>query len=350
MNNYLYKFIKEGRKGNNKGFDYTIDELNKHIKIWNSRYYLIFAFSGVGKSKFVYHQHIFNVIDQQINNNIVDNLCIDLYSLEIGAVTIKGVMLIFYLHKYHNIITDLNQLFSYENKLPEKVMNIIESKETLNYMNKFDKYLNIYTRLTFPTLINNTNNQLKDLGEIKVENKVIKSFKPNSKKYLYQIIIDHISLTSLLPNKNRYETIGIISKYLFAIRDITGVTPVVIQQVKHDKTKKPEDLVSPDHEHLRDSPETFNDCDIGVAIGSPFKHKIKNFKGYKIYPAMSAAQGLQDRFRFVEIKKSRYSGGANYAIPTFFIGETSEYLNIPKPLDLTEKKYIQINNLKKTYD
>ena len=110
-----------------------------------------------------------------------------------------------------------------------------------------------------------------------------------------------------------------------------------------------EEIVSPDHEDLRDSPETFNDCDIAIAIGNPYKHKIRNFNGYKIYPAIDAVDGLQDRFRFVEIRKNRYGSGANRIIPCLFIGETSEYKNIKKPLELTKEYYLKISNLMRTY-
>ena len=349
MNNHLFEFIENGRKGNNKGFDYSIERLNKYIKIWNGRYYLIFAYSGVGKSKFAYHQHIFNVIDQQIRNNIVENLHIDLYSLEISPVTVRGIMLIFYLRKYHNIITDTNQIFSYENKIDDKLLKIINDKKTLKYMEEVEKYINIYTRLTFSTLINNTEKYLKTIGNLHKENNKIKSFDKKYNKYLYQIIIDHISLIDNINGKSKYESIGIISKYLFAIRNITGLTPVVIQQANHDNKKKLEDRLSPEHKDLRDNKETFNDSDIAIVVGSPFLHKIKNFNGYKIFPAIDAGKGLQDRFRVIELRKNRYGGGGNRGQPVLFIGETSEYIDIKDSLKLTEKDYLKINNLKKKY-
>ena len=348
LNNTL-RYIEDGKKGDNIGYTYSVDKLNKYIKIWQGRYYLIFALSGVGKSKFVYHQHIFNVIDQQINDNTMDNLHIDLYSLEISPVTVMGIMLIFYLKKYKNILTDTNQLFSYEGTINDKLQKYINDENTLEYMNKFESYLTIYTTLQFPILIKNTELQLRKTGTLIKKDNLIDSYTPNNSKQLYQIIIDHISLIKPLKSKNLYESISVVSKYLFAIRDLVKITPVIIQQVKTNRSKKPEEMLLPGHEDLRDSPETFQDCDIGVVIGNPFYHKIKYYNGYKIYPAIDAAQGLQDRFRIIEIRKSRYSSGANHTIPVLFVGEASMYANIKEPLELKEPDYIKINNIKKTF-
>lgn len=350
--NSTFSFINNGRKGNNTGFNYSIDKLNNHVKIWEGRYYLIFALSGVGKSKFVYHQHIFNVIDQQINQNIVENLHIDLYSLEISPVTVMGIMIIYYLQKYKNIITDTNQLFSFENKIPDNLYQIINSNEVKEYVQNINKYLTIYTSLNFPGLINNTEKYLKSSGTmIKSDNNHILSYTSNYDKKLYEVIIDHISLSNNIGSKGKYESIGDYSRYLFAMRNLTGITPVVIQQVNPDRSRKAEDTVSPSHEDLRDNKETFNDCDIGLAIGSPFKHKITDYNGYKIYPNLGSqyGDGLQDRFRFIEIRKNRYGGGSNRTIPTEFIGETSSYFNINKPIDLTQEYYLKINNIAKTF-
>lgn len=345
------KFIENGKKGRNKGFSYSINELNRFVKIWEGRYYLIFALSGVGKSKFVYHQHIFNVIDQQINHNIVENLQIDLYSLEISPTIVTGIMMIYYLQEYKNIITDTNQLFSYDKEIYGNLYKAIHSPELKEYMSKVNNYLNIYTSLTFPQLKTNIEKSLAEKGTItKDKNGYITNYESTYKQKLYQIIIDHISLSSNIGSKTKYESIGVYSKYLFAMRNITGITPVMIQQVNPDRSRKPEDTVSPSHEDLRDNKETFNDCDIGLAIGSPFKHKIRDWKGYKIYPTTNYGEGLQDRFRFVDIRKNRYGNGANQAIPTLFIGETSSYNNLAKPDNLTQTEYLKINNIKKTYD
>ncbi len=347
--NNTFNFIDKGKSGKNIGFDYSIDKLNKYIKIWRGRYYLIFALSGVGKSKFVYHQHIFNVIDQQINHKIVDNLKIDLYSLEISPVTVIGNAIIFYLAKYKNIITDTNQLFSFDSTIPKDLYKIIQSKETQEYIKKFKTYIDIYTRLNFSILKKNTESHLQTIGTInKIEGNVSK-FVNTYDKSLYQIIIDHISLIEQVHGKNKYESIGIISRYLFAMRNIADLTPVIVQQVKPNRMKKIEDTVSPSHEDLRDSPETFNDSDIAIAIGNPFKHKIRNFNGYKIYPTIDAGQGLQDRFRFEEIRKNRYGSGANRSIASGFIGETGMYYPIKPPLELKETDYLAFNNITKTY-
>lgn len=347
--NNTFNFINKGKTGKNIGFNYSVEKLNKYIKIWRGRYYLIFALSGVGKSKFVYHQHIFNAIDQQINHNIVDNFKIDLYSLEISPVTVIGNAIIFYLSKYKNVITDTNQLFSFDSTVPEDLYKLIQAKDTQEYIGKFKTYLNIYTRLNFSILKKNTEKHLRTIGTIDKNEGNISNFVNNYDKSLYQVIIDHISLIEQINGKNKYESIGTISRYLFAMRNIADLTPVIVQQVKPNRMKKIEDTVSPSHEDLRDSPETFNDSDIAIAIGNPFKHKIRNFNGYKIYPSVNAGQGLQDRFRFLEIRKNRYGSGANRSIATGFIGETGMYNSIKPPLELKETDYLSYNNIIKTF-
>ncbi len=345
-------FIKEGRKGHNKGVRFTVSKINKYIKVWRGRYYLIFALSGVGKSKFVYDQFLFNIVDQQINHNVLDNLHIDLYSLEISPITVTGNLIIQYLEKYKNIITDLNQIFSYDNKINDGLQKHIDSLELQEFLTEAYKYIKIYTYLDFNSLVKNTTTQLEKMGTLYRRNNYIESFKPDVENYLYELIIDHVSLARLIPKHNRYETIGVISKYLFAIRDKVGLTPIIVQQVKPDRTRKPEETVSPAHEDLRDSPETYNDSDIALGIGNPSKHKITMFpdrRGYSILPSPTNPNALQDRFRFIEIRKNRYGGGENKIIPSLFIGETSNYKNIKTPKEMTTQDYLDISNIKKTY-
>ncbi len=350
MNNQnIFNFIANGKKGDNLGFNFSIEKLNKFIKIWQSKYYLIFAYSGVGKSKLTYHQFIFNVIDHQIKYNTVDELHIDLYSLEISPVTVKGIMILFYLQKYKGIVSDLGQLFSFEKPISDELNKLVNSDEIKNYVDKIDKYLTIYTHLNLNNLVKNTENYLSKNGQIIKNNNLIQDYIPNSKRRLYEIIIDHISLSENIQSKTKYESIGIYSRYLFSMRNITGLTPVIIQQANPDKTRDLKDTLLPSHEDLRDSKETFNDADIALTIGSPLKHKLLSYEGYKIFPSLDWT-GLQDRFRIIEIKKNRYGGGSNFVIPTLFLGETSQYFDIKKSSELTKEDYLKINNLKKTYE
>lgn len=350
--NNTLQFIEQGKKGYNEGLPFTLNKLSKWIKIWKGRYYLYFAYSGVGKSKFVYDQHLFNVIDQQIQHHNLDTLIIDLYSLEISPISVMGNMLVQYLQKYKGIITDLDQIFSYDKLINPELNKIIKSKEVNEYLKEVEKYLNIETHLSFNSLIKNTNDKLKQSGKLITEGKRITEFIPNSNEFLYQIIIDHISLTDLIPQHNRYETIGIISRYLFAIRELAKVTPVIIQQAKPERNSKPEEQVSPSHENLRDSPETYNDADVAIAIGNPFKHGLSvypDYKGYKILPSTTESNSLKDRFRFLEIRKNRYGGGENRIIPAIFTGETNHYANIPVPKEMTKELYLKISNINKTF-
>lgn len=347
--NQALKFIDQGKAGHNKGIPFTINKLNHYIKIWKGRYYLYFALSGVGKSKFVYDQHIFNVLDEQIQHNVLDEMMMHIYSLEISPVTLIGNIMIQYLQKYKNIITDSNQIFSFEDTIDETLYKHLHSNEMKEYLLEAEKYMKIYTRLEFNDLIKNTNNQLNLMGDLTMEKGYVKSFIPKSEDYLFQIIIDHISLTQIIPRKTRYESIGIISRYLFAMRNKGFITPVVIQQVNPDRSRKPEETVSPNHEDLRDNKETYNDSDIAVAIGNPFKHGMPTYNGYQIFPGVHNPNGLQDRFRIVDIRKNRYGGGENRIIPTLFVGETSHYKDIKRPLELTKEEYLLISNIKKTY-
>ena len=343
-------FIEKGKSGQNKGVHFSLERLNKYVKIWKGRYYLYFALSGVGKSKLVYDQHLFNLLDQQINKNVLTYLNIDLYSLEISPITVMASIMIQYLHKYYNIITDTNQVFSFDKVLNKELYNKLHSKELKEYMTEVEKYLKIYTHLSFNTLIGNTNKKLETFGKLhKHESGRILKFEPYDDNYIYQIMVDHISLTDIIKGMSRYETIGTISRYFFAMRNLTGITPIVVQQVNPDRTRKLEDTVSPSHEDLRDNKETYNDSDIAIAIGNPFKHQIRTFEGYKILKSAETPFTFENRFRFLDIRKNRYGTGENMIIPALFIGETSHYTDLKDPKDLDDKFYLGLQNIKKTF-
>ena len=52
---------------------------------------------------------------------------------------------------------------------------------------------------------------------------------------MYLVIIDHISLVHPSPGKSLKQEIDEVSKYLLTLRNIAGISPIVIQQANREQ-------------------------------------------------------------------------------------------------------------------
>jgi len=348
----FYDFIRRGEEGLNKGHPFLVPALNENIGgILKGFYYLIIGKSGSGKSTLLYDQFIFNLIDLVYRGILKeDDIEIVLYSFEISRVNIMAKAAVRFLHKYEKVITDVKQITGARGKAPKELYELI-------YSDRLGNYLALVNRLTSVITASNPREMREFIRERCIkqsdiigkdpEGKDVYRFKNKNK--LFMIAIDHASLTNLLPGTKLKESVDGLSKHvLVEARNTFGVTSVLVQQVtpSNENVKK----IIHGHADARDTKNTYQDCDICMAIGSPYgeKYDTVHYKGgvYNIRPKDSNNfTGLKDRMRLIGIEKDRY-GSSNIRYATGFVGESGIFTELADPNDID---YDFWENIKKTH-
>lgn len=343
-------FQQRGEQGLNKGIPYRITRLNKYVPgTQHGRYLLYFAGPGVGKSRIVYDQHIFVPYDYKLEHPEVD-LHIHLWSLEINPIFVIGGAKVYWLYTRKGIITDINHIFSIgEEKLCAEIKMLIDSRECQEYIEGLMSCLNIYTEEqgNEDAIHKIIMDFASSRGTFTKDVKGFIHYKPTNENELVIVIVDHISLVT--PNKGNTlkMTIDNVSSNFKKYRRM-GYAPIAIQQINPEKYEKESDKVLPKHEDLRDSKNTYQDCDAAISLGNPFNLGIRTFSGYKIVPDNSLSMdGLEDRFRILQVCKNRY-GNVSIIIPTLFIGEVGYYKDIDPPNKLNYAAVAMIQKYKKS--
>lgn len=337
-----------GEKGLNEGIPYRISSLNTYVSgTQRGRYVLYFAGPGVGKSKIVYDQHIFVPYDYALEHPEVD-LHIHLWSLEINPIFVIGAAKVYWLYTRKRVLTDVNTIYSIgNNKLTPFIKELIDSDECKSYIDGLMKCLHIEVDGTRHTINNKIKTFAKNRGTFIVNNGELTEYIPNNPHEIVVIIIDHMSLINTINGESLKLTIDAVSRNFTIYRDKMKYAPIAIQQINPEKYKNDVDKILPKHEDLRDSKNTFQDCDVAISIGSPYTKQVNEFIGYKIIPQSSLdSHTLGDRFRVIQVVKNRY-GSVSVVIPTLFIGEVGYYTNIQSPEDIDYEQISNIHKLKK---
>jgi len=335
------KMVEDGLLGLNKGYEYRLSVLNKYLNIVPSTYYLYAALSNVGKSSFVYDQHIYNMLDMYLKKKDFD-IHIDIYTPEISPATILGKGRCYWLYKTKGILITTNLLFSKHGlKLPLRIKDLVFSKECNAFIELLAEKITFYPYLTTTNIKTNTFKYLRNNGEVTIIDGNIIKYTPTNKAKIYQIIIDHIGSITTTGRQTLKSAIDEVSKFLYASRIPTKLIAVVLQQINPEKAYTAEQSVLPSHQDLRDSKNPYQDADIYISIGNPYKHDLGSYLGYKIIPSRTATVALKNRFRVLRIAKNR-DGDINKLIPVLFIGEVGVYADIKLP---NETNYNKINNI-----
>lgn len=139
--------------------------------------------------------------------------------------------------------------------------------------------------------------------------------------------------------KTLKQEMDLVSQYLLTLRNKYGITPVVLMQQNRDASsieRRKMDLMEPDQNSVRDSSNIVQDSEIVLAIYSPIKDKLVNYRGYKVL----GEGGLGDVLKSIIVLKNRY-GVADKVIPVAFMGSIGKFEELPKYEDITDISYYQ---------
>jgi hypothetical protein len=339
--------VEKGRQGYNIGIPFTIPRLNMPTGgIMRGMYYLILGASKTGKSSFLYDQFIFNLADLIMTGKLdIDDVEIILYSLEIDRVMIAAKAAVRYLFRHKKILTSIKKLLGVYGKTPSALVSVMNDKGFQKYLNIVDRITTIFTIANPAMMYNYIKKRCEEQSYAygkDSEGRILYKFR-NEKKIVIAAV-DHVALVHEMPGDSLKKTIDGVSKKVFVdMKRQYGITPVVIQQVNPVKTGEGQKKLIYGHGDVRDSKNTFQDCDICIAIGSPFHEEIASvrFKNnmYYIRPdAQNNDMGLLDRFRLFGIEKDRY-GDSAVKIASAYIGEVGLFSGIAEPDEIDYEFY-----------
>ena len=146
---------------------------------------------------------------------------------------------------------------------------------------------------------------------------------------MYTVNIDHIGL--LVPSKGNTlkQEIDLTSKYLLTLRNICGISPVIIQQVNREhsnverfKQKRTSFSIS----DLKDSNGPAEAAETILTLYNPNRDKLASYRDYDITQ-------LRNNFRIIGVIKSRY-GDSDVEIGCNFFGGINYFKELPLPDDI----------------
>ena len=323
----LYQKIDEGIEGKNQGYSTGLNKLDSIIDgVTKQTYYVIFSNSGAGKTSLCLYSFIYRPLVDHIDD---DNFRIVYFSLEMAPEMLFAKLLSTYIFEHYGIELSVKKLLSRQKgyTLPKKYREIVE--ECKPWLNKIKKKILIYDKAINAKLVYAIiSKDLENYGKFETTEKH-KRFIPNSEDLLYEVIIDHISLVHPSPGKSLKQEIDEVSKYLLTLRNIAGISPVVIQQANREQgniERRKAGVSNFNINDTKDSGGPVQDAEIVISIYNPNRDRLNSYRGYDI-------SQLADKFRIISVLKSRY-GDSDVEIGINYFGWVNYWKEIPKPDDI----------------
>lgn len=300
--------------------------------VMQETYYLVAGGTGSGKTKFIDYFFVLKPMSfVKKNPHLPIKVHIIYFSLEISGVMKAINLYSFYIFAKYGVSLTPQQIQSRAYNLSDQELQYVEEAE--KWVDSLAEDLEIYdTNLTASKLwailkeYSNKNGiwtKNEETGE--------EVYTPNN-PYLYTIvIIDHIGNVNA---ENKKKEIDKISRYLVWFRNKCRFTPVVVQQYNRgiegmDRIKF--NAQTPQLSDLKETGNTSEDCNIALAMFSPLRFRIEEYRGYNIVK-------LQDRIRTVTILKNR-EGPAEKTLGYAFYGEVGFFHELPLGKDMTDEDY-----------
>jgi replicative DNA helicase len=344
--------LERGIQGLKTGIPYGYKKLSKIIpNIQQSTYYLIGAESSTGKSAFANDMFVYGPIDWYLANRHQTNikLKIPYYSFEIPKKDMAFKFVARRIYKKYGILLDVNYLLSRgEYRCSQEHYDLVTNE--LDDIEEINDIISVRDMPVNPTGI------LNDMLKLAYENgkgieydrqvgfQFKEDYKPNDPNLFVLPVIDHIGLTKKEREFGKKEVIDKLSEYMVLIRNKCFFSPILVQQLNRSLSSTDRfklGRVEPQLSDFKDSGCTQDDANVILALFSPFRYEIENFRDYRVLE-------LRDRFRSVSVLKNR-DGDANAQLGMSFIGEVGVFNELPRGKDMTQKDYDTIKNIKRSF-
>lgn len=347
----LNEQIKRGILGLNTGIPHGYNKLTEFIpNIQQSTYYLVGGELGTGKSAFANDAFVYNPIDWYLDNKHDTDikLLIPYYSFEIPKKDMTVKFAARRLYKRTGILLDINYILSRgKNKCSEehyqmimKEMDILDELQDILLVQDLPKHpTGIWYDLLKIAHDNGTGIKKDNDGGYSFTEE---NYKPNNQNLFVIPLVDHIGLTRKEREFSKKEVIDKLSAYMIILRNKCNFSPVLVQQLNRTMSSTDRfklDRVEPQLSDFKESGNTQEDANVVLALFSPQRYEMPNFRDYNI-------NLLRNRFRSLSILKNR-DGEADKMLGMEFIGEVGTFFELPKGKDMTESDYIRVQQIKK---
>lgn len=354
--NTVLENIEKGKLGDNIGLDIGLPGLIDYIpNLQKENMYLVGGETSTGKSAFVYNHFLYAPYeDWKKNYEKTVNFKAFVWSMEMSKdiVITKAVCRRIFLE--HKILVDVNYILSRgKNRINDEIYQLVLS--TRKYFEEFEDRVIILpaenptgVRSTLLKYLNNTGKVLTKTINIKNKDgseevlQVFDKYVSNHPDQYIIAIVDHMALLKKERGFAKKEVIDKMTEYFIALRNEFKIIPIMVQQLNRDLSSSErfkQGRVSPQISDFKESSDTTDAANYVLALFSPMRYDLTEYKGYNI-------EKLRNRFRTLSILKSR-DGTTDIVKGLAFLGENGIFRELPKPQDMTEEHYKQIESIKK---
>lgn len=340
--NHFISQIEIARTGTNIGLSNGLPGVSNYIYgTHKGRYYLVGADSGVGKTTVSDFMFIFNAYESA--RLLGRPLFIYYYSFEISLEEKKARWVSYYLKVKYGMSLSADYI---QGRIP----GMMVTDAHMEYIRRAYLYveeLMSYSHMiviedpVHPTKI--FNNMIDHHYDKPGFGKVLRhahAIDPKKKGAIYGwkadpgnehavtiLVIDHLALLMNEQGFDTKHTMDLMSKYLVTLRNLFGLTSVVIQQFNTDITstyrmnKKGDGLITPQRIDFGDSRYTFRDANIVLGLIKPSIYEIPTYYKYDVTK-------LDQYFVAMHLMKNRH-GISQRMMPVFLDGLTGVMEDLP---------------------
>lgn len=349
----LRSHIERGITGLNTGIPHGYNKLTEFIpNVQQSTYYLVGGELGTGKSALANDMFVYNPLDWYLANKGKTDikLIIPYYSFEIPKkdMTVKYAARRLFMKT--GILLDVNYILSrgkyrcsgehYDMVMKE--MDVLDEINDILLVQDLPKNpTGIWNDLLSIAYENGTG--IEKIGN-NYEFKKGVDYKPNNPNLYVIPVTDHIGLTKTERGFTKKQMIDKLSEYMIILRNKCGFSPVLVQQLSRSLSSSDRfklDRVEPQLSDFKESGNTQEDANIVLALFSPARYEIPEFRGYN-------TAILKDRFRALSILKNR-DGEADKSLGMVFIGEVGMFKELPTAKEMTDDIYTKVRGIHKSF-
>lgn len=344
----LYKMIDNGRQGKNIGLKTGLDKLDEYTGgLQKGIYTLIFGLSGAGKTAVCLYYYIY----RPLKDNPKSDIKYIYFSLELSAELLLAKLLCLYLYEEFNVVISYSELMSWKDILTNEQYEYVKAGK--KWLKSISEKLIIFDKtLTSKSFYHTIMSQLSLWGSFEeIDEGRRKIYIKNNPNQWVSVVVDHVGLITCSDGRTKKAEIDLMSQYAVTLKEKCQVSFFMLQQenrTSSDIDRIKAGLTESSSEGLKDTGNTFNDCEVCIGVYYPLKFKLKTWAGYEIInpDPSSEFKGLRDRCRGIQLIKNRH-GASDKSIPVNFFGELGLFRALPEPDKITDyKQYIHLNGLK----
>lgn len=316
--------VDKGREGKLWGYGMGLPKLEAIVDgVSRATYTLLFAGSGCGKSNLMMYAYLYRPIMEHFDD---DNFKVTMFALEMKADVMLAKLLCIYIYEKFGISLSFKEVYSKKKgfKLPDKYYNLIQ--ECKPWLERVEQIITFYDKgANADSIYATIMEDLKKNGKFS-ESENRKIYIPNNPDLVHLIVVDHAGKLRLKDGRTKKQEIDTLSSYFVYLRNICGVSPLMIMQSNRDQSsmaRRQGGFFLPQMSDVKETNEPYEDSDITLAIYNPNVDKLKTHNGYDI-------SQMGDGFRSIVCIKNRY-GESNVEDACAFYGKMNIWKELPKP-------------------